>query len=206
MLPVFLDLLTFFGTFLIAGMLIPKFAPDKAYHGQFFAGVLVLALAFEIFAFKIPFRSAWLELLYVLIGTAVLAAVLCTIVVVEGKSSQPPCREMGCLFVLLIPFFPIVSFTMLGRVHHAQKLAERIDGIVWLKYRSSNHNIRSIAVHQADGSILKIEGVDEEIWNEPSLEKSRLKKVEWSAKGQLDGKDVRIVPKAYVIFFGPFED
>jgi len=63
-----------------------------------------------------------------------------------------------------------------------------------LKYRSHN-SVRSIAVAQDDGSTLMVEGVDKGMWDAVAEGRSRLKKLAWSAVGELDGKEVRVVPK-----------
>jgi hypothetical protein len=146
------------------------------------------------------------ELLGVLGGTAGLGMIMWVLGIGYFPSPPPPERGAGCLLVLTVVFLPIVSFTTVARVHHAQMLAEKIDGMVSLKYRSSNHNVRSISVAQDDGSTLTMEGVEETTWNAVLPGSSRLKKPAWSAEGELDGKEMRVVPKGYVGFLGPFRD
>lgn len=202
----FLDLLAFFGTAVVAALLSQAFASDRARSGRLLIGMVAFCLGFEVLAFNMPFCSAWLELLSVLGGTAGLGMIMGALGIGYSASPPPPEKGAGCLLVLIVAFFPIVSFTTVGRVHHAQKMAEKIDGMVSLKYRSSNHNARSISIAQDDGSTLTVEGVDEAAWNAILPGRSRLKKPAWSAEGELDGKAVRVVPKGYVMFLGPFRD
>jgi hypothetical protein len=201
-----LDLLAFFGTVVAAALLSQAFASDRARSGWLLIGVIAFCFGFEILAFNMPFCSAWLEVLCVVGGTAGLAMIMWALGI--GHSASPPAlgTGAGCLLVLVVPFLPIVSFTTVARVHHAQRMAERIEGMVLLKYRSSNHNARSISVAQDDGSTLTIEGVDEAMWNAVAPGRSHLKKPAWSVVGELDGHEVRVVPKGYVMFLGPFRD
>jgi len=200
------DLIAFFGTLVAAALLSEVFASDRARSGRLLIAVLAFCLGFEILAFNMPFRSAWLELLCVLCATGGLGMILWAVGIGHSASPPPSGKGAGCLFVLIIPFLPLVSMTTVGRVHHAQMMAEKIDGTVWRKFRSSNHNARSITMAQKDGSTLTVEGVDEAMWNAVLPGRSRLKKPAWSAVGELDGKEVRVVPKRYVMFFGPFRD
>src|SRR5258706_2477565 len=192
-----LDLLTFFGTVVVAVLLSRLFAPDRVRNEWLLIVVVPFCLGFEVLAFNMPFCSVWLELLCVLGGTAGLAMIAWALG--SGRSVTPPVlgRRAGCFLPLIVAFMPIVSFTMVGRVHHAQQMAQRIEGMVSLKYRSHN-SVRSIAVAQDDGSTLMVEGVDQGMWDAVAEGRSRLKKLAWSAVGELDGREVRVVPKAYV--------
>jgi hypothetical protein len=202
----FLDLLAFFGTGVAAALLGQWLAADRVRNRWMVICVVVFCVGFEILALNVAFFSVWVELLCVLSGMAGLAMIICTLS--TGRSASPPAPQAraGCFFALVVPFLPVVLFTIVGRVHHAQRMSERIEGMVSLKYRSHNHSVRSIAVAQDDGSTLTVEGVDEGVWDAVAPGRSRLKKLAWSALGELDGKDVRVVPKGYVIFLGPFRD
>jgi len=199
-----LEVLTFFGTAIVAATLSQRFPSDSARSDIQMVGVLPVCVGFGALAFSMPFRSVWLELLLVVLGTLALALIMWALGIGASKLDQR--SGAGCFLVLVIPFLPFVSFTLVGRVHQAQQLAQSVDGLVSYKYRSHNHNAPSIVVTRDDGSSVELEGVDKPMWEAIVPGTSRLKKPAWSARGQLDGQVFRIVPKGHAWFLGPFPD
>lgn len=201
-----LPVLVFFGSALTGAILSQRFASDRARTGPQLIGVIAYGLAFEFLAFSIPFCSAWLEFFFVLAGTAGFGMIMWVLGIGHQPEPPGPVTGGGCLIAVIIPLLPVVLFTTVGRVAHARKMAEEIEGIITLRYRSGNHNAPSIAVARDDGSAMTVEGVDEAMWNAVFPGRSRLKKPAWSAAGELDGKVMRVVPRGYVMFLGPFRD
>jgi hypothetical protein len=199
-----LDALTFFGTAIVAAVLARCFGSNRRRRGGLLIGVFPVCLGFGALAFSMPFRSAWLELLLVVFGTLALAMIMGTLGV--GASLVDQKSKAGCLVFPIFACLPFVSFTLAGRVHHAQQLAQSVEGMVSYKYRSHNHNVPAIAVTRDDGSTVVLEGVDKPMWDAVVSGKSRLKKPAWSARGQLDGQEYRVVPRGYGWLLGPFPD
>jgi len=199
----FLDLLAFFGPFIVGGLLSQAMIPERVRTGLFFGAVIAFCWIYEILAFSVPFRATWIELLC--LGAGVAAETLVMSSIRLDRKEKKPVGQGGCLRAGSIFLLPIVAFTIVGRVNQAQKMAEEFDGVVSQKY-SGDHGAPSIVVAQKDGSTASMEGIDPPAWNSMVEGKSRLSKPAWSAYGQVDGNALRILPKARVMFLGPFPD
>jgi hypothetical protein len=197
-----IDLLCFFGPFVAGGLLSQALIPEKVRTGLFFVGVIILSWIFEALEFSVPFRAAWIE--WVCVGVGVVAETLVMSSIRLNVQREALAAE-GCLRGGTIFLLPIVAFTIVGRVNQAQKMAESFDGIVSQKY-SGGHGAPSIVVEQKDGSDVSMEGIDRPAWDSMVQGKSQLNKPAWNAFGLVDGKAMRVVPKAYVMFLGPFPD
>lgn len=198
-----LDLLAFFGTFIVAALLSQALIPERVRTESYFGGVFVICVIYDFLVFSVPFRSVWTELLC--FGAGLVTETLILSCVPSNRPQKGPVRYHGFLRAATFFLMPFVAFPIFGRVHQAQKMAKKLDGVVTRKY-SGDHGVPSIVVAQRDGSTASIEGVDPSAWNLMRMEKSRLTKPAWSAFGQIDGKPMRIIPKAKVMFLGPFPD
>lgn len=197
-----LDLLAFFGSFIVGGLL-SQLIPEKVRTESFFGGVFVICVIYDFLVFNVPFRSVWTELLC--LGAGVVTETLVLSCVPSNRPKKGPIRYRGFLRAATFFLMPFVAFPIVGRAHQAQKMAKEIDGIVSQRY-SGDHGVPSIVVAQRDGSSTSIEGIDPLAWNQMFPGKSRLIKPAWSVFGQIDGKPIRILPKAKVMFLGPFPD
>ena len=162
--------------------------------------MIAFCLIYEILAFNLPFRATWIELLFVAAGVAAETLVMSAIPRDKGTGG-----EGGFIRALSVFLLPFVAFTIVGRVHQAHKMAQEFDGVVYQKY-SGGHAAPSIVVGQKDGSTVSMESIDRPAWDSMVAGRSRLSKPPWSAFGQVDGKPMRILPKAKVMFLGPFPD
>ena len=195
-----LDLLAFFGPFIIGVLLSHALIPERVRTESFFGGVIVICIIYDFLVFSVPFRSVWTELLC--LGAGIVTETLTLSSVPSNRPEKEPVRYGGYLRAATIFLMPFVAFPIVGRVNQAQKMAKKLDGVVQ-KY-SGDHGVPSIFVTQQDGSTASIEGIDPLTWNLIHQGKSHLSKPAWSAFGQLDGKPMRVLPKAKVMFLGPF--
>lgn len=198
-----LDLLAFFGPFIIAGLLCQWLLTARVRTGRYFGAVIEICVIYELAAFNVPFRSVWIELLC--LGAGVVAETLAMSSVAPERPQTETIGYYGYLRAAPIFLLPFVAFTIVGRVNQAQKFAKKLDGVVSQKY-SGDHGAPSIMVTQRDGSTTSIEWIDPPAWNLMRMDKSHVSKPAWSAFGQVDGKPMRIIPKAKVMFLGPFPD
>ena len=169
--------------------------------------LLLASIAYEFLAFRVPIRAIWLEL--VMDFTGAVAVMLIMIAVPLRAATSPkglpqrnkPSENGGCASTAVMLLLPFVSFTLVGRVSHAQQIAAQWHGYIAAKYRSHNHAAPSFKLSNGD----EIEGVDRTTWD-AATEGSRLDKPAWSAFGEMNGHHVRIVPESKVMFLGPFRD
>ena len=199
----FFDLLAFFGPFVIGGVLSQAMIPKRVRTGLFFGAVIAFCWIYEILAFSVPFGAIWIELLCLVAGIVAETLVMSSIPL--NRKEKMPVAQGGCLRAGSVFLLPIVAFTIVGRVNQAQKMAEEFNGLVSLKY-SGDHGAPSIVVAQKNGSTASMEGIDPPAWNSMVGGKSRLSKPAWNAFGQIDGNAMRILPKARIMFLGPFPD
>lgn len=199
----FLDLLAFFGSAIIGMLLSQSLIPERVRTESFFSGVFVICVIYDFLVFSVPFQSVWTELLC--FGAGVLTETLVLSSIPSERPEKGPVQYRGYLRAATIFLMPLVAFPIVGRVHQAQKMAKKFDGVVYRKY-SGDHGVPSIVVTQPDGSSTSLEGIDVPAWNVMFSGKSHLSKPAWSAFGHVDGKSMRILPKTKVMFLGPFPD
>jgi hypothetical protein len=204
----FLDFLVFFGPPVIGALANQFLMVGRKRTAWLVAVVVAAAIAYEILAFRIPFRSLSTEVGIAIAGTLAIVLIVAAIPLENqsaGRRSRPQVYAHPSL-VLVFALLPIVSFTTVGRVSQAQKIAGNFDGVVAQTYRSHNHNVPSIVVTQSDGTTATLEGVELPTWEQLVPGRSQLRKSAWSVYGELDGRVVRVVPQAKVLFLGPFPD
>lgn len=183
------DLLAFFGPFVVAGLTRNSSLARQMRTSWWVPVAFAATLGYEVLAFKLPFRSLWAEFACAIAGTLTIALIF-TVFPFEGQRDGPRWLRAASV-LLLIPLLPIISFTLVGRVNQAQKIAVQCDGIVSQTYRS--RGIPSLVVTQADGSTVTMDNVDRATWEHVVPGRSHLKKPAWSVDGELDQRPVRIV-------------
>lgn len=204
-----LSLLAFFVPPVLGALVNRASAPiaDKTRSRRYAVLVLLACIAYEVLAFRVPIRAVWSELVMSFTGAVVVVFIMLAIPLEAGASPKGMPRRNkssengGCASAAVMLLLPLVSFTLVGRVDHAQKIGVKWNGYVVSKYRSHNHAAPSFELSNGD----EIEGVDRTTWD-AATKGSRLDKPAWSAFGEMDGRHVRMVPELKVMFLGPFRD
>jgi hypothetical protein len=202
------DLLAFFVPPVLGTLTCHILMVGRKRTGWLVLTVIAAVIGYEELAFRMRFRGVWTEVLYTAAGTFAVMLIFMTIPFENQdarRRSQPKvyAHPSSALLFFLVP---VASFTLVGRVDQAQKIATTFDGVVLQAYHSRNHNVPSVVIAQADGSTAVMENVDRATWDDLVPRQSHLTKFAWSVDGELDGKPVRIVPKSKVMFLGPFPD
>ena len=201
-----LDLLMFFAPFLIGGLANPIVAKAGDRTLLLPLAAIMVFLGYEILAFHVRFMGLQTELFVTLAGALQVILIVLSLPVDDKQRNAIEttwATKVGSLCFLLIP---VAAFTPVGRVAKAQQMAAQFEGTVTRKYHSNNHNEPSLVVAQIDGSFRSLENVDKQLWASAIEGHSHLKKSPWSAFGQLDGQNIRVVPPGSVMFLSPFPD
>lgn len=198
-------LLAFFVPPMLGVLASQHFMAGRKRTGWHVSAVFTAVIIYENVAFRMPFRGVTNELLYTAMGTLTVVLIFMAIPFenqASGRSGQQVDAHPSVALVYFL--LPVASFTLVGRVVHAQQIAARFAGVVIESYHS--HHAASIIVKQADGSAVTVEDVERTTWDRLVPGRSHLAKSAWSVYGELDGRPVRVVHPAKVMFLGPFPD
>jgi hypothetical protein len=184
-LEVPLTLIPFFGG-AVVGMLLSRRVQSRWWAA---AVGFIASCGFVVLLLGAPLRSWKSEVLIAVAGAVALVPTF----VAYGNSYLG--RKQGdWVALLVVPMILAVFMPLSVRLTYASRVLWSCDGMIVQKYRSTNHNARTLHVRNVDGGEARLEGVDQRLWADARIG-GDLRKFAPSAFGELDGRAMRVVPR-----------